>query len=306
MGFTRAEEALDRILRDRESGSLRLAGYALDCLHSVMEEVRAETVAEFCGGVERMARRLAVIRPAMASITNVVAYVVYTLKAKAGGSSSVEELKRVAHHTIHFLRGELDAAVGRVARAFSKVGGSHRSFLTLSFSTTVLGALSAVQPAAVIVAESAPRFEGRRLALELARRGCRVTVTLDFAAVSSVERVDAVVLGADSVCEDGSVVNKVGSRALALAARASGRPVYALFDRWKLVPECQPGQLISEQEDPSTFGLHGEGVETHAPLFEAVEPKLITHYVSEFGPLTREEVFKRARELLPMRRTVIP
>jgi hypothetical protein len=87
----------------------------------------------------------------------------------------------------------------------------------------------------VIVCESRPLCEGCAMAQRLAAAGLQVTLITDAQAGVFVEQADAVLLGADAVTPDG-VVNKVGSRLLALAAKAAGVPVLAVADSLKVSP----------------------------------------------------------------------
>jgi translation initiation factor 2B subunit (eIF-2B alpha/beta/delta family) len=87
----------------------------------------------------------------------------------------------------------------------------------------------------VIVCESRPLCEGVAMAQRLAAAGLHVTVITDAQAGVFVEEADLVLLGADAVTPAG-VVNKVGSRLLALAAKAAGVPVVAVTDSLKVSP----------------------------------------------------------------------
>jgi translation initiation factor 2B subunit (eIF-2B alpha/beta/delta family) len=73
------------------------------------------------------------------------------------------------------------------------------------------------------------------MARRLAAAGINVTLITDAQAGVFVEQADVVLLGADAVTPDG-VVNKVGSRLLALAAKAAGVPVVAVTECLKISP----------------------------------------------------------------------
>jgi methylthioribose-1-phosphate isomerase len=81
--------------------------------------------------------------------------------------------------------------------------------------------------AGMIVSETRPLMQGARLTTwELGRLGIPYRVAVDGAGPFLMARgeVDAVILGADRVCANGDVVNKVGTYAHALGARAAGLP----------------------------------------------------------------------------------
>jgi methylthioribose-1-phosphate isomerase len=79
----------------------------------------------------------------------------------------------------------------------------------------------------VIASETRPLLQGARLtSWELTRWGIEHRVAVDSAGPFLMARgeVDAVILGADRICADGDVINKVGSYAHALGARRAGLP----------------------------------------------------------------------------------
>lgn len=81
--------------------------------------------------------------------------------------------------------------------------------------------------AGVIASETRPLLQGARLtAWELARAGIDFRVAVDSAGAFLMARgeVDAVILGADRICANGDVINKVGSYAHALGAQRAGLP----------------------------------------------------------------------------------
>jgi translation initiation factor eIF-2B subunit alpha len=60
-----------------------------------------------------------------------------------------------------------------------------------------------------------------------------VTVVLDAAMMYCMERVDLVLTGAEGVVENGGVVNKLGTAALAACAAAQGKPFYVAAESYK-------------------------------------------------------------------------
>jgi translation initiation factor eIF-2B subunit alpha len=60
-----------------------------------------------------------------------------------------------------------------------------------------------------------------------------VTVVLDAAMMYCMERVDLVLTGAEGVVENGGVVNKLGTAALAACASAQGKPFYVAAESYK-------------------------------------------------------------------------
>ena len=161
--------------------------------------------------------------------------------------------------------------------------------LTLSRSGTVLSALRRAAPAAVVVAESRPAREGVGVAETLAADGLDVALCVDAAVahVVDAERIETVLVGADTVLADGTVINKVGTRPAALAAADAGADCYAVCARNKIVPdpdiELESGPPGAVHEDPEGFAVRN-------PTFEATPPGLITGVVTEDGLLSPDDV----------------
>ena len=193
------------------------------------------------------------------------------------------------------LEAALDGC-GRAVRADSEAAANAAGvvgdrFLTLSRSGTVLDALRAADPEAVFVAESRPAKEGVDVARELAEADAPPDVSLCVdAAVGHVvaeEAVDTVLVGADSVLSDGAVVNKVGTRLAALAARESGVDCYAVCSRDKVVPETS---VELESGPPKAVHERSAPFEVLNPTFERTPAELFGGIVTEDGVLSVDEV----------------
>lgn len=290
-----AVEALaKRLEEDRLSGSRELALLALRCLGLYIARHRERGAQQAYAGSLALARRLARSRPNMVAIANVLAYVIYSMK----GRREPREALEVGLSSIELVAAELRASAARVARSFAKAVGEGGRYVTLSHSSTVREALLAAKPSLVYVCESRPRLEGVELAKRLSSQGIRAVLVPDAAGAYALERAEALVLGADAVYGDGGFVNKVGSRMLCLAASELKRPVYVLFDRWKLHPRA-PERFISEQDDASQL-VRLNAIRAEVPLFELVPSNPQLRYISEFGPLEPAELRARAQGLLPM------
>jgi translation initiation factor eIF-2B subunit delta/methylthioribose-1-phosphate isomerase len=108
--------------------------------------------------------------------------------------------------------------------------------MTHSASGTVREALTHTPPARVICTISEPGSEGRRLAAELKACGLEVELIADADSSDAVRESDLLLLGADTVFKDGSLVNKIGTHAIARAAQESGVPVIVACETFKLAP----------------------------------------------------------------------
>jgi len=189
------------------------------------------------------------------------------------------------------------AALARVAAQLVAVRGVW--IATLSHSRVVIDALLELQrigrePRA-LVAEGRPLLEGRATAAALAAAGVPVWLVADAALPLLLSQASAVWLGADAVTDRG-VVNKIGSFAIALAAREHSVPVYALAGRRKFLPSSTDALKIVEQPPAEVWDAPPEGVQPRNIYFELVPLELVRGVVVEDGVLGPTEAAQLARE----------
>jgi translation initiation factor eIF-2B subunit delta len=111
--------------------------------------------------------------------------------------------------------------------------------LTISHSKTLIEIFrlrNKIKPGIkVFVCESRPLNEGNLLAKELKRYKIKNQIITEASAGKIIKQVDAVVIGADQILKDGSIVNKTGSRILSALAKYEKLPVYVLASRNKKI-----------------------------------------------------------------------
>ncbi len=285
-----------RIHADREHGASWLAREAARTLGAVA--AGSGTPDERLQLAQALGRDLALARPSMAAIANTVAHVWWA--AQSGEPQVRLDALRVAAAEVD---AHWDAAIAGMTRwARRMTSEAPGAIFTLSRSGSVEGTLTALarerrvgDPLRVIVSESRPGAEGVGLARALAAAGAQVTLAVDAACATLMDEAALVIVGADSVRADGSVVNKVGTRALALVARASGKPVYALAESLKVTPPSYP--LVVEEMAPDellpepTPGLSARNI-----YFDVTPAHLLTSVVTESGPLDADGITRLAEQ----------
>jgi translation initiation factor 2B subunit (eIF-2B alpha/beta/delta family) len=233
----RARAGLEAVGRDARSGASQLAARAVAAL---ARETPRDALAPARAHVERivaLARAAASLRPGMPAVGGAVARVAWRLRVEARGARDAGEVHRRLRAIVRAERESLARARQATARAFTRRFRGVSRPLTLSYSTTLLAALGGRgRFDEIVVCESRPLCEGRRLARALRRAVGAGVVTLvtEAQAVAALASCDAVVIGCDAIFGDGSVANKSGSAPLAAAARVVGRRVIVLGDAYKL------------------------------------------------------------------------
>ena len=287
---------------DHEHGASWLARSAASALDAAAALALAD--APSAGGVSdddlrrfwQAARELVRARPSMAAIATTVGRVSAAARPLGGERppTATDALARLRAEAQR-LASAWDAAAGAITAHARAV--LHGAVLSHSRSGTVEEVLARLAAEghlkALTVTTSQPGGEGVALAQSLARGGLEVTLVADAAMGWVTGAVDAVVLGADSVRADGSLVNKIGSLPLALSARHAGVPLYVLCESLKIAPAGWP--LVLEEMDASEL-LPAMGARLHArnPYFDHTPADLITAIITEMGPLSREQIAQMA------------
>jgi len=134
--------------------------------------------------------------------------------------------------------------------------------------------------------ETRPLFQGRKTAKELVAAGMDVTYFDDAAAMVAIKGSDLVLLGADAMSADGSVVNKIGSGMYAVAAHHLKIPVYICTDSSKFDPlTFYRPEPIEEMPEDQVWLDRPKNLKIRNPAFERIEAEDIKAIVSELGVL---------------------
>jgi translation initiation factor 2B subunit (eIF-2B alpha/beta/delta family) len=268
--YTAVGPTAETVAADRTHGSAWISVRALEALRD-----RAAVAAD-AAAVATVARELRDARPGMAAVANRVNRVM----AEAPRTPAVIRDRAAAA-----AESALDADDGAAARAADRCGAS---VVTLSRSGTVRTALERARPA-VLIGESRPGREGVDTAAGLAEAGLDVTLTTDaaLAAELAAREPDAVLVGADAVLADGSVVNKVGTRGLALAAAREDVPVYAVAAADKVRPDTT---VHGETGEAAALYDGAAPVSVANPIFDRTPADLVTGVVTERGVLDADGV----------------
>jgi methylthioribose-1-phosphate isomerase len=127
----------------------------------------------------------------------------------------------------------------------------------------------------VIASETRPLLQGARLtAWELAQAGVPYRVAVDSAGPFLAARgeVDAVIVGADRICANGDVVNKIGTYAHALGAARAGIPFVVVAPESTVDPDTPTGAAVEIEDRSAAEVLSYHGTPTTPPGAAAVNP----------------------------------
>ncbi len=152
----------------------------------------------------------------------------------------------------------------------------------------------------VLCFESRPMMEGTLLAAALAEEGIEVALAVDAAMFSLVSRMNLVLVGADGITSDG-IVNKIGTHALALAARHSEIDSYACFSMDKVFPKNYRPAIERRRDPREVTDPLISGVEIVNEYFEVTPLSYFTGFITDLGILDEPSLRKNidSREIHP-------
>jgi len=171
---------------------------------------------------------------------------------------------------------------------------------------TALGVIRALHSEGLLetafCTETRPYNQGSRLtAYELIHDHIPAVLIADSAAAALQKsgRVDAIVVGADRIAENGDTANKIGTYNLALSAFHHGIPFYVAAPLTSVDLSLSSGeQIIIEERSPKelTHALGGQGqqvapsgISVWNPAFDVTPANLITAIITEKGVITKKD-----------------
>lgn len=266
------------------------------------DRAQADSAASALAALDRAALRLRTARPTAVNLAWAVDRVLAAARRAAESGPGVAAAVRGEALGLW----EEDRAASRAMAAHGVVFfPRERRFLThcntgglaTGGGGTALGVVIELhrrgRPVEVWATETRPLLQGARLtAFELQRAGVPVRLLVDGAAAFAIrrERIEAVVVGADRIAANGDVANKVGTFALALAAREAEIPFVVVAPTSSLDPACPGGEAIPiEQRGPAEVtSVRGQptaptGVPTYNPAFDVTPARLVTAVITERG-----------------------
>jgi methylthioribose-1-phosphate isomerase len=154
----------------------------------------------------------------------------------------------------------------------------------------VFAAHAAGRRVSVFADETRPLLQGSRLtAWELVRAGIPVTVLTDAMSPSLMraKEIDVVLVGADRIAANGDAANKIGTYAIALAAKAHDIPFYVCAP-WSTIDHATPNgdAIVIEQRDADevrSLNQTPSGAMIRNPAFDVTPAALIAGVVTDKG-----------------------
>ncbi|MFD1565672.1 ribose 1,5-bisphosphate isomerase [Haloarchaeobius amylolyticus] len=323
------ESTADDITEMRIRGAAAIADAAAGALETQAERSTADSPAAFEREIHAAAETLYETRPTAVSLPNALRYV---LRGMDG--DTVADLRSSTIARAQRFQRDLDQAQDRLGEIGANRLRDGDTVMTHCHSTDALAcveaALEAGKELAAIVKETRPRKQGHITARQLREWDVPVTLIADNAARRYLDRADHVLVGADSIAADGSVINKIGTSGLAVNARERGVPVMVAAQTIKLHPDTMTGhtveiemrserELLADEERAAIVGGEAtdgdakgdatgsdaddpapatdSGLTVENPAFDVTPPRYVDAIVTERGQFPPESIVTLMREL---------
>ena len=232
-------DKIRKIELDRSSGASQIARNALDVLRFFAKTSKSETCRGFFATFNELGRLLFEVRPNMAPVQNLVAQIVYEVNALR--EDDLVEVRRFVASRIDALSKQSMIAFRKTAECAATLINDSDCVVTCSHSSTVCEAFILAKNLGkrfkVFVAESRSdddKFRyGQVVAKFLESIGVSAEVFPDNEIYKYVPRTNFVLVGADSLLCDGSVINGNPTYGVAVEAEDCNVPFYSVCETTK-------------------------------------------------------------------------
>ncbi len=276
-------------------GAGRIARAGATALGEFAESYGGDSLEAFLEALDRSCDSILASRPTAVSLWNGVHAAVRGAK-RAG---TLEEARAIVSANAKDFCERSEKAVGTIARIGARRVQDGDVLLTHCNSSAALGVIKEAvrtgKDVKVYATETRPWRQGVLTVNELADAGADVTLIVDSAVRTVMQRVDKVFVGADTVTSQGALINKVGTSQLALAAHEAGVQFYCCAETYKFSPKTLLGEAVEiEERDVSEVVRPGEvrdSVKIFNPVFDRTPAAYIEAFVTELGMIGPGSVY---------------
>lgn len=283
-------ETLKEIYTMRIRGAGKIARATVEAIKQLAESYNEDDLEELKTLLREGTKALLNTRQTAISLKNAI-----RLTLRGAGGKTVNEFKEsVKSEADKFIKNSLKA-VETIGIYGSKRVEKYDTLLTHCNSSAsiavILQAHKEEKKIRVFATETRPWNQGYLTATELADNGVDVTLIVDSAVryITEDEDIKAVFVGADTVCSNGAVINKIGTSQIALVAHEARIPFYVCAETYKFSPDSLRGELVKIEErdvreiaDPKKF----PNVNFRNPVFDATPAEYIDAIITEKGVIS--------------------
>ena len=277
---------VEELVRDKVHGASFQGRRAVKLLLDTVNASDTRNADDLFSDLMLVSSRLRNAQPAMANVWNMTGQLLHLVDIERKNTISVEELKRVVAKLGQKVLEESEEAAEDASRNTVQILPQEGKVLTHSYSRTVFRALELGSKSGrgfeVYATESYPGNEGKQLANDLVALGVPVKLIADSAVNSIMPRLKLVLVGADSVLRNGSLIHKVGTRNIAIEAKNHGIPVCSACETTKF----------------NVSNFLGYPSKIAENIFDVTPAEYLSKFITEHGQVETVNVEERIRKLV--------
>ncbi len=290
------EKKIQDIATDNRHGSAYLAQQSIATVQQFLHLTTASSLKHLKIQIANLTKMLIQAQPAMAAIIRFGNQLVQEMESK----NTLSQIKERIDLFCKDFQKQLNYSDKAISNHAVNIIQRKMTLLTHSYSSTVYHTLINAQEKygqiQVTCTESRPLCEGVQLAQALAEQNISVSLIVDSALFSQLQWVDAVLIGADAITNEG-VINKIGSQGLALAAYQHHIPVYVLCSTQKFLPPSYKLDLYELKNPTEISSGISDDIVVKNYYFDITSFSHISGIVTEEGVLSVKDVRSRINAL---------
>ena len=280
-------------MRVRGAGRIARAGAA--ALAEFAESYEGRDLEEFRNDLRKASEVILDSRPTAVSLWNGVHY---TLR----GTSSAETFEAARDSVVangrEFIANS-EQAVHKIVKIGAKRIKDGDVLMTHCNSSVAIGVITEAvkqgKDIKVYATESRPWRQGILTVNDLCKGGVDTTLIIDSAVRSVMSRVDRVFVGADTITSSGSLINKIGTSQVAMAASEARAEFNVCSETYKFSPKTMFGDTVTiEEREISEVVRPGEIPEqakVFNPVFDTTPARYIDNIITEVGIMSPGAVY---------------
>ncbi|MCK9312786.1 MAG: ribose 1,5-bisphosphate isomerase [Methanocorpusculum sp.] len=298
-------DTAEKIISMEIRGAGKIAREAVSALRDHAESLpRTGDATIFIREMEQAAGILLATRPTAVSLPNAIQIVLRDVRSSKTEEAARCILREKANEFIWSSR----TALNRI----SAMGANHipdgSVIMTHCNSGAALGSIIEAKRQGkdieVYATEVRPWNQGRITIKTLNDNKIPTTFIVDSAVRTMMKEVDLVIVGADAITVNGSVVNKIGTSQIALCAHEARKNVIVTAETFKFAPRTILGELIQIEERPTNEVLPDDiaaalpYVKVRNPVFDVTPAEYIDMIITEAGAIPPHLAYTIMREYL--------
>ena len=291
IAFQSADHVIEEIRNMNVKGGSPFGRAAAWAFKLALQQEDLKTFSEIKTRFTYLKKQMYELKPTMATIYNSCEAIMQELDE----TMKVNILKEKVIHLCDNIIEQSFVAVEKVGEIGSHLIHDHDVVLMHSYSSTLMGIFQSAandkKRFKVICTESRPLRESRNAVNVLTRLGIETMFISDASVYEFMNEADMIIMGADTLCTNGDVANKMGSAQIARLAQSCKIPVYFASELYKLDIRTLNGEKVAlerrdkcelvDEDDFKDF----DQVEVINQFFDLTPASDITGIVTEFGVL---------------------